>query len=247
MQFGNLTGKIAVVTGGGGSIGGAICDVLASAGATVVVADVRAEFAQKRADAIIANGGKADIQVVDTSKKESVQAMVTDTIAKFGQIDIFVACAGILDNSRFPDITEERWDRLVDINLRGTFFSLQAVAPHMMERRTGKIVTISSQAGQLGGFLAGCNYTASKGGIIAMSKAFARQCAPYNVNVNDVAPGLIATDMTADRNDSPKEVPLARLGTALDVAKVVYFLCSDLADYVCGHTVDVNGGMLMRS
>ncbi|MGE4484380.1 MAG: SDR family NAD(P)-dependent oxidoreductase [Oscillospiraceae bacterium] len=247
MQYGNLTGKVAIVTGGGGSIGGAICTVLAEAGATVIAADVRAEFAQKKVDEITAAGLSAFPQVVDTCDKSSVESMISNTIEKFGKIDIFVACAGILDNSRFPDITPERWDRLIDINLRGTFFCLQSIAPHMMERKSGKIVTVSSQAGQLGGFLAGANYTASKGGIIAMSKAFARQCAPYNVNVNDVAPGLIATDMTADRNDSPASVPLARLGTSLDVAKAVYFLCSDLADYICGHTVDVNGGMLMRS
>ena len=116
----------------------------------------------------------------------------------------------------------------------------------MFERKYGKIVNVASQAGQLGGFLAGVNYTAAKGGVIALTKAYARYCAEYNVNVNCISPGFIETDMTKDRGDNAQSVPLKRLGTALDCAKAIYFLVSDMSDYITGSTIDVNGGYLMR-
>lgn len=247
MKYGDLTGKVAVITGGGSGIGRATCKMLAECGATVVAADINLEGAQQTAHDLTANGLKAVAMQVDVVDISSVKALVESTLKSLGSIDILVTSAGIVDATKIPDMTIDRWDRLIDINLRGTFLCMQAVASHMMEKRSGKIITISSQAGQFGGYLAGVNYTASKGGVIAMCKAFARHCAPYNVNVNDVSPGIIATELIVGRGDKPSDVPIGRLGTALDVAKAVYFLASDLSDYITGCTVDVNGGMLMRS
>jgi 3-oxoacyl-[acyl-carrier protein] reductase len=116
----------------------------------------------------------------------------------------------------------------------------------MIKNNYGKIINVASQAGQLGGFLAGVNYTAAKGGVLAITKAYARFCAGYNITVNCVSPGFILTEMTKDRNDNADMVPLKRLGTALDVAKSIYFLASDFSDYITGFTIDVNGGYLMR-
>ena len=246
-MYGDLTNKTAIVTGGGGGIGREVCRVLAHFGAEVVVADIREEACLETLRILSEEGGRGYHAVLDVSSQASVEAMVALVMEKSGRIDALVNVAGILDSTPIPDMTVARWDRLLDINLRGTHLCMQACAPQMIEQRAGKIVNISSQAGQFGGYLAGVNYSASKGGILALTKAYARYLAQYNVNVNDVSPGLIATEMTAGRDDQPSAVPLRRLGTARDVANAVYFLVSNYSDYITGSTIDVNGGMLMRS
>jgi len=246
MKYGDLTGQIAVVTGGGRGIGEAICRILAEYGATVAVADINPELAEGAAAALRQEGFIASSVSVDVGTPASITAMVERIMKKYGRIDILVNNAGVLDATPALEMTVEGWDRVVDIDMRGTHLCTQAVLPHMIQAKRGRIVNIASQAGQLGGFLAGINYTSAKGGVIAMTKAYARMAGPHNITVNAVSPGFISTDMTNDRSDNSEEIPLRRLGTALDTAKAVYFLASDLADYVTGATIDLNGGYYMR-
>lgn len=244
---GDLTGRIAIVTGGGSGIGRACCKKLAEYGAEVVAADINLEGAQKTAEDIVAKGGKAYAAALNVLDLESVKELMRFVDEKSGKIDILVNSAGILDSARVPDITIERWDRMIDINLRGTFFCCQQVIPYMEKHKKGAIVNISSQAGQVGGWMAGVNYSATKGGILALTKALARHCGPKGIRVNDVAPGQIATEMTEGRGDTAEGIPVGRLGTAEDVANGVYFLASDLSAFCDGMTVDINGGQFMRS
>ena len=247
MKMGDLTGRVAIVTGGGSGIGRACSKTLAEYGAEVAVADINLEGAQKTASDIEAAGGKAYAVDLNVMELESVKQLMKTVEEKPGRIDILVNSAGILDPTRLPDMTVERWDRMIDINLRGTFFCCQQVVPYMEKNKKGAIVNITSQAGQVGGWMAGVNYSASKGGILALTKALARHCGPLGIRVNDVAPGQIATEMTAGRGDKPDGIAVGRLGTAQDVANCVYFLASDLSDFCTGMTVDVNGGQFMRS
>lgn len=246
-MMGDLSGRVAIVTGGGSGIGRACSKVLAEYGAEVVTADINLEGAQKTADDIIAAGGKAYAVALNVVELDSVKAMVKTVEEKSHHIDILVNSAGILDSTRLPDMTVERWDRMLDINLRGTFFCCQQVIASMEKNKKGAIVNITSQAGQVGGWMAGVNYSASKGGILALTKALARHCGPLGIRVNDVAPGQIATEMTAGRGDTPEGIAVGRLGTAVDVANCVYFLASDLSAFCTGMTVDCNGGQFMRS
>lgn len=247
MKMSDLTGRVAIVTGGGSGIGRACCKVLSENGAEVIAADINFEGAEKTADDILAQGKKAKAMYLDVSELESVKTLMKKVYEECGRIDILVNSAGILDSARLPDMTVEKWDRLIDINLRGTFFCCQQVVPYMEKNGKGAIVNLASQAGQVGGWMAGVNYSASKGGILALTKALARHCGPMSIRVNDVAPGQIATEMTAGRGDKPDGIALGRLGTAEDVANAVYFLASDLSDFCTGMTIDVNGGQFMRS
>lgn len=247
MNMGDLTGRTAIVTGGGSGIGRACCEVLAEHGAEVAVADINMEGASMTAADIMEAGGKAWAEEVNIAEEASIEELMKRIYEKSGHIDILVNCAGILDPTRVPDMTVERWDRMMSINLRGTFLCSQKVIPYMEREKKGAIVSITSQAGQVGGWKAGVNYSASKGGILAMTKALARYCGPLGIRVNDVAPGQIATAMTAGRGDTPEGIALGRLGTAEDVANAVYFLASDLSSFCTGMTVDVNGGEFMRS
>ena len=247
MKMGDLTGRVAIVTGGGSGIGRACSKTLAEYGAEVAVADINLEGAQKTASDIETAGGKAYAVDLNVMELESVKQLMKTVEEKSGRIDILVNSAGILDPTRLPDMTVERWDRMIDINLRGTFFCCQQAVPYMEKNKKGAIVNITSQAGQVGGWMAGVNYSASKGGILALTKALARHCGPLGIRVNDVAPGQIATEMTAVRGDNPDGIAVGRMGTAQDVANCVYFLASDLSDFCTGMTVDVNGGQFMRS
>lgn len=247
MNMGDLTGRTAIVTGGGSGIGRACCKKLAEYGAEIVAADINLEGAQKTADDINAAGGSAYAVSVNVMDEASIQELMDTVVQKSGKIDILVNSAGILDSTRLPDMTVERWDRMIDINLRGTFLCCQKAIAYMEKEHKGAIVNISSQAGQVGGWMAGVNYSATKGGILALTKALARHCGPLGIRVNDVAPGQIATEMTAARGDTPEGIAVGRLGTAEDVANGVYFLASDLSAFCTGMTVDINGGQFMRS
>ena len=245
VDMGDLTGRVAIVTGGGGGIGGACCDVLALHGATVVPADMKLEAAQKIADRVIAAGGKAWPAELNVMSIESCQKLMKDVNDKFGRIDILINIAGILSGVKIPDLTVEDWDKMIDINLRGVHFCMQSVLPYMKAQHSGSIVSVASQAGQVGGWMGSCAYSASKGGILALTKAYARHAGPFGIRVNDVAPGLIATELTASRGDKPDGIPVGRLGTAQDVANAFYFLASDLSAFITGSTIDVNGGQFM--
>lgn len=248
MQYLDLSGKVALVTGSARGIGMESARLMAMVGASVVITDVNAEGAEKTAADFRGKGFDAMSLQVDVSSEESIKKMIAATVEKKGRLDILVNNAGILEPTSIPDMTVEKWDRMMNVNLRGVQFCSQHALPHLIKSGFGsRIVNISSQGGQLGGFLAGVHYTAAKGGIIALTKAYARYCAQYQINVNCVAPGLMATDMTKDRDNQPETVPLKRNGTALDAAKAVFFLATSLGDYLTGATIDVNGGFYMRA
>lgn len=244
-RFDDLKNKIAIVTGGARGIGFASARILAEHGAIVVIADVRITLAQESCDLLTAEGLSASAVEVNVKDPDSVNQMVSTVIDRFGRIDILVNNAGIVDATPALDLTVEAWDNLIDINLRGMQLCTQASLRHMLGQGSGKIVFMASRAGEMGSPKVAPSYSASKGGALALAKSYALYCAPYNINCNAIAPGYIETDMTKGRDD-PNSVPILRLGTALDVAKSVYFLSSDLSDYITGAVIDVNGGLYIR-
>ena len=244
-KFDDLNGKIAIVTGGARGIGFASARLLAEHGAAVVIADIRAELAQASCDSLISEGLSAMAVELNVKDPDSVDRMVRSVTDRFGRIDCLVNNAGIVDATPALDLTVEAWDNLIDINLRGMQLCTQACLRQMIGQGSGKIVFMASRAGEMGSPKVAPSYSASKGGALALAKSYALYCAPHNINCNAIAPGYIETDMTKGRDD-PNSVPLLRLGTALDVAKSVYFLCSDLSDYITGAVIDVNGGLYIR-
>ena len=243
----DLTGKVAIVTGGSRGIGKAISAALASRGACVVLADVLGEEAARTAAAIAEGGRQASSVALDVTRPESVQAAVDGVLAEHGRIDVLVNNAGIARDQLLMRMKREEWDAVLAVNLTGGFTCAQAVLRPMMRQRSGRIISVSSVVGQMGN--AGqANYAASKAGLIGFTKALAREVAARNITVNAVAPGLIDTDMTRALSDAVRaewaaKVPLGRLGSPDDVAWTVAFLASDEASYITGQVIAVNGGM----
>ncbi len=244
-KFDDLAGKIAIVTGGARGIGLASARILAEHGATAVIADLLTEQAEESCKELLADGLEAFATAVNVKDPQSIEKMVQTVIDRFGRIDILVNNAGIVDNTPMLDLTVEGWDNVIDINLRGMQLCTQACLKRMIGQGSGKIVFMSSRAGEMGSPKVAPSYSASKGGALALAKAYALYCAPYNINCNAIAPGYIETDMTKGRDD-PNSVPMLRLGTPLDVAKSVYFLSSEYSDYITGAVIDVNGGLYIR-
>lgn len=245
----SLEGKVALVTGGSRGIGKAIALQLADAGADVVVASRKQADLDAVADEIRALGRKSLAISYHNREVESIRALVDTVKKEFGRIDILVNNAGITRDTLLIRMSEEDWDAVLDINLKGAFLATKAVVKHMMKQRSGAIVNIASVVGLMGN--AGqANYTASKAGLIALTKTAAKELGSRNVRVNAVAPGFIRTAMTEQLSDAAKDamlrlVPLGRPGEPEDVAKAVAFLASDNAAYVNGQTLTVCGGMVM--
>lgn len=242
--------KTAIVTGSARGIGRAICEQLASDGIdNIVVCDLKAEWCGETVAAIKALGKNAVAVEMNVSDSASVDAAVAAVIAQFGQIDICVNNAGITKDGLLMRMSEEEWDAVLDINLKGAFLVTKAVTKHMMKARTGAVVNIASIIGLMGN--AGqSNYAASKGGLIAFTKSCARELAGRNIRVNAVAPGFIQSKMTDVLTDEVKAkmmeaIPLKRLGQPSDIAKTVSFLAGDDSAYITGQVISVNGGMLM--
>ena len=242
----DLEGKVAVVTGGGRGIGRAIALGLAKEGANVVIADINPVDAENAAKEAIGLGVRGIASKVDISQKSDIERMIEMVMGEFGQIDILVNNAGVTQKVDIEDLTEQDWDRVVDINLKGTFFCSQLVFSKMKERKYGKIVNIASMAGERGGRFAGVNYSSSKAGVIVMTKCFALSGGPFNITANAIAPGLICSEMSKQLDFETKDIPLGRLGTPEEVADLACFLASEKSRYITGTTVDINGGIFMR-
>jgi NAD(P)-dependent dehydrogenase (short-subunit alcohol dehydrogenase family) len=264
--------KCAVVTGSASGIGKGCAMRLASEGANIIIADVDPIASKATADEIAALGVSAVAVTCDVSNLESIDSMVTSTIDRFGGIDILVNCAGVVKNRPFLEVSEEEWDRIIDINQKGTTFCTQIVAKTMISRIPddekdysgtcyGKIVNFSSISGRRGRELH-VHYAASKAAIISITQSSALALAPYGINVNAVSPSVVMTKMW-EQNDKEKaeilglkpgeaskgfieRIPLHRAGTAKDMAGAVAFLCSEDANYITGQTLNVDGGFEMN-
>ena len=244
-----LKGKNAFVTGATRGIGREIALTLADAGANISLGATNEELLHKVAKEIDVKNVKTAIHKIDVSDYTSVEKAVDATYEKFGSIDILVSNAGITRDNIILRLKDEDWDRVLDVNLKGTFNCIKAVTKYMMKQRSGKIINISSVSGIIGN--AGqANYASSKAAIIALTKTAAREFASRNININTVAPGFITTDMTMamdekTRNSVVENIPLKRFGEPKDIANTVLFLASDLANYITGQTIIVDGGMAM--
>jgi 3-oxoacyl-[acyl-carrier protein] reductase len=245
-----LKDKVAIITGAAQGIGKSIAENLAAAGANIAICDVAVDAASATAEEIAgAYGVKTYVEKVDVSNTEQVEAFISNVHKKFGQIDILVNNAGITRDTLAIRMKDDDWNAVININLTGTFLFCRAVAKIMMKQRHGKIVNISSVIGLMGN-PGQANYSASKAGVIGLTKTFAKELATRGVNVNAVAPGYIQTKMTDVLKDEVKQlmlkfIPLAKFGTPEDVAGVVNFLVSPAADYVTGEVIRIDGGMAM--
>jgi len=245
--MGKLEGKIAIVTGAGQGIGRGIAEKLAAEGAAVVVTDLNETTAKETAEAVHGVGIQADV-----TSRESVEAMVTQVHRQFGRIDVLVNNAGWDKASPFVDSDPADWDRVIAINLYGVLHTCKAVMPIMAEQGGGSVVNLASDAGRVGSS-GEAVYSAAKGGVIAFTKAIAREMARHQVNANAVCPGPTDTALFASMGgDNPKlrealtkAIPFRRLAQPSDLANVVAFLASDEASYVTGQTVSVSGGLTM--
>jgi 3-oxoacyl-[acyl-carrier protein] reductase len=244
-----LEGKVALITGGGRGIGREIALLFAREGADIALCDVNTEIAQSTQKEIEALGRRAVPFATDVTAFKQVEEMVNLILDNFKHIDILVNNAGITRDNLLLRMSEDDWDKVLAVNLKGVFNCTKAVSRVMLKQRSGKIVSIASIIGIMGN--AGqANYAASKGGIISFTKSVARELASRNINANAVAPGFIQTAMTDKLNEEQRKamlanIPLNRLGVPADVAQACLFLACSESDYITGQTIVVDGGMSM--
>jgi len=244
-----LKDKVAIVTGSARGIGRAIALELVRNGAKLVICDLNMDDIQIVVDQFTEMGGEAKGFVSNVTQAEDAQQLIDKTIEAFGKVDILVNNAGITRDNLLMRMKEDEWDAVIAVNLKGTYNCIRAIAKPFIKQRSGKIINLASVVGQIGN--AGqVNYSASKAGVIGLTKSVAKELAARNVRVNAIAPGFIQTDMTANLTEKAKEeltnaIPLGKLGQPEDVAKVVLFLASDDAAYITGQVINVDGGMVM--
>jgi 3-oxoacyl-[acyl-carrier protein] reductase len=244
----DLTGKNALVTGAARGIGRASAILLAKAGADVAVSDILYEGVQETAEAI---GGRPAIRC-DLGDPDQITGMCDRVLAELGGVDILVNCGAIVAYGRGIGAFEpDEWDRVLDVNLRGTYLTCRGLVENMKQRRDGRIINFSSLAAHVGGIETAMHYVASKAGIIGFTRSLAKECGPFGITVNALAPGVILTppvrkQVAGREADYIPTIPLRRLGESRDVANVVVFLASPLASYLTGLVVDVNGGQFMK-
>ncbi len=246
--MGSLEGKVALVTGAARGIGQATAVRLATAGADLALCDLQQDWVAETAEKVRALGRRAECFTMNVADSADITRAIGEVEAAFGRIDVLVNNAGITKDGLMMRMSEEDWDAVLDINLKGTFLCTKAVSRIMMKQRSGSIVNVASIIGLIGN-PGQCNYSASKAGVIALTKTVAKELAARNIRANAVAPGFISTKMTeALPEDVQKKmldnIPLKRFGTADDVANVITFLAGDEAAYVSGQVVTVCGGMV---
>lgn len=242
-------GKTAIVTGAARGIGQAIALDLATKGADLVICDIKAEWLAETADALQQIGCKVTCKELDVTSMEAAQKTFNEIAEENGRIDILINNAGITRDTLLMRMSEEDWDAVLSVNLKGTFNCTKAASRTMMKQRSGAIVNIASVIGIMGN--AGqANYAASKGGVIAFTKSVAKELASRNIRVNAVAPGFISSKMTDALSEELRKkmldvIPLSRFGNPQDVANAVTFLASENASYITGEVINISGGMVM--
>lgn len=247
---GKLSNQVAIVTGAGQGMGAATAARLAHEGAAVVVSDIDESKTARVAEEINNSGGRAISAKTDVTKEDEVASMVGCAIDNYGSVSILVNNAGILYPTRIDDVTKTEWDQVLDVNLNGTFLCSKAVLPTMKQRGYGRIVNMSSSAGRSVSTLGGVHYTAAKAGVLGLTRAMAKEVAPFGITVNAVCPGLIDTEMVRiecapERIKGYEEsFPISRLGSPEEVAQLILFLVTD-SKYITGASIDINGGDLM--
>jgi NAD(P)-dependent dehydrogenase (short-subunit alcohol dehydrogenase family) len=255
-----IKGKVAIVTGGGRGIGADIALALAKERVNVVIAEVITDIAEEVAGKIQNLGVRSLVIKTDVSKKNDADNLAARTMQEFGRIDILVNNAGVIIDAPFLETQEQDWDRLFSINIKGIYLVTKAVAPHMIAARSGKIINIASRGGKEGQALLAC-YCATKFAVVGLTQAMAKEFAEFNINVNDICPGLLWTEMMKQRMNArsqkqglpPEEIyqklvdgiPLKRPQTTEDIARAVIFLCSDMAVNITGESLNVTGGLRM--
>ena len=244
-----LHGKIALVTGSGQGIGRDTALELAKHGANIVVADMNLEAAENVKREIEVLGKKAIACQVNVADKDDVKKMMDATLEAFGDLDILVNNAGITRDAMMHKMTEEHFDQVIQVHMKGTFLCMQAAALHMRKKQKGKIINISSISGKIGN-MGQVNYAGAKAGIVAMTKVAARESARYQINVNAIQPGFIDSEMTRAmpeeiRESRIQEIPLQRAGQPKDIANAVIFLASEYSSYITGTVIEVAGGRSM--
>jgi len=245
-----LKDRVAIVTGAARGIGRAVAWIFVREGAKVVLVDLEKAGLEALQEEVRKRGGEALAVPCDVSKASEVKEMVEKVLRIFSRIDILVNNAGIIRRGTIESVTEEDWDRVIAVNLKGPFICSKAVVDFMKRQGYGKIVNVSSIAGKMGDITSAPGYGPSKAGLDALTKTLARQLAPYGIHVNGVAPHAIETEMSAEwspekRKSIVEAIPLKRLGKPEDVAEAVLFLASDAAAFITGEILDVNGGFLM--
>lgn len=244
-----LQGKVAIVTGGGGALGSGTARGLAQAGAAVVLADIKAEQVAEVAEGIIADGHRALGVTCDVSDRASVDKMVETAAAEFGGVDILINNAAIYPAGPWTDISEDEWDQVFAVNIKGYFHCARACYPYMTSRGGGKIVNMSSVTFLLGHWDRLLHYVSTKGAVVGFTRALARELGPENIQVNCIAPGAFPTDAEKIHPDPEgynahvlNNQSIKRRGSASDIAKAVLFFASEMSDFITGQTLPVDGG-----
>lgn len=249
----DLTGKVALITGASTGIGAATAALFVNLGASVALTFLRnQEAAEQVLKEILGMGGKGILIRTDVREPDDISALVERTTRAFGSIDILVNNAGsLVERLKIMEVTKEKFDDIVNLNLTSAVLCSQAVTPSMMERKKGAIVNVASIAGRNGGGPGAGPYSAAKAGVIAFTKSLAKELAPHGIRVNAISPGVIDTPfhetfstLEMIRNFTAA-IPLGRMGTPIECAKVIAFLASDASSYIVGETIEVNGGLLM--
>ena len=242
-----LTGQKAIVTGAGGGIGRELCRALAEMGADVALVDTNRENMEKVANDLRGYGRGIMICEIDVTKARDVENAASQVLGRWGRIDILVNCAGVSQLVPAEEMEEEEWDRVLDVNLKATFLWCKAVAPSMIANRRGKIINIASMSGSIVNYpQPQCAYNASKAGVVMLTKSLAAEWAQYNINVNSISPGYIATEMTKKvpqyHDEWKKLTPMKRLGEPSELKGAVVYLASEASRLMTGHDLIIDAG-----